>query len=143
MHDIRTIGHREATFAIETITAEVAKRGGAAVVAVADAYGEIIAVLRMDHASIASFRIAQKKAFTSAREAKPSKEIGLLIRDTENGFDVAYFGDDRYIGWGGGIPVIVDGACVGAVAVSGLPEHEDIEICTAAVAQLVSEITKQ
>lgn len=138
MHEIRTIGQREALFAIDAITTEVEARGKAAVIAVADAYGEIIAMLRMDGASLTSGIIAQKKAFTAAREGKSSKAIGERIRDPERGHDVAYFGDDRYIGWGGGIPVIVNGACCGAVAISGLPEAEDIEICEGVVDRLVS-----
>jgi glc operon protein GlcG len=28
-------------------------------------------------------------------------------------------------GWGGGVPVLIGGACVGAIAVSGLSEDED------------------
>jgi glc operon protein GlcG len=49
---------------------------------------------------------------------------------------MAYFGDQRYIGWGGGLPVVVEGAVVGAIAVSGLPELEDIEIAQIGVAAL-------
>ena len=30
--------------------------------------------------------------------------------------------------WGGGVPVMKDGQCIGAIAVSGLPEAEDMEI---------------
>ncbi len=38
------------------------------------------------------------------------------------------FGDPRFVTWGGGLPVLVEGQVVGAVAVSGLPEAEDEEI---------------
>jgi glc operon protein GlcG len=140
MYDIRTIGQREATNAIDFIAVEVTKRNKAAVIAVADAYGELIALLRMDGASLASITIVQHKAFTAAREGKPSKEIGRAIRHPESGFDIAYFGDARFTGFGGGIPVIVDGHCLGAVAVSGLPEAEDIEICALAVENLQKKI---
>jgi glc operon protein GlcG len=126
----------EAQRAIAAISEEVAKRGKAAVIAVADVFGEVIAVMRMDHASLASFKIAQKKAFTAAREARPSKDIGAMVRHPEHGFDIGYFGDERYVGWGGGLPVMIDGRCVGAVAVSGLPEHEDIEVCALGIAAI-------
>jgi glc operon protein GlcG len=140
MYDIRTIGQQEAMRAIEFITAEVAQRNKAAVIAVADAYGEIIALLRMDRASLASVTIAQHKAFTAAREGKPSKELGTAIRDPLSGFDIAYFGDARFTGFGGGLPVVIDGKCIGAVAISGLPEAEDIEICTMAIQELIQTI---
>lgn len=136
MHQLTTIGHAEAQRAIDVISGEVAARGKAAVIAVADVYGELVALLRMDQASLSSVRIAQHKAFTAAREGRPSKAVGERIRDPEKGHDIAYFGDDRYIGWGGGLPVIVDGRCVGAVAVSGLPEAEDIEVCALGIAAI-------
>ncbi len=55
-----------------------------------------------------------------------------------NGFDMAYFGDSRYIGWGGGLPVIIDGEVVGAVGVSGLPESDDIELAELGVAAITN-----
>jgi glc operon protein GlcG len=128
MHTTMNIGHLEAQRAIAVIQAEIERRGKAAVIAVADAHGELIALLRMDGAMLASIVIATNKAFTAARERKPTREIGQAARDAVTGFDTRYFGDDRYIGWGGGLPVWVDGACVGAVAVSGLPEEVDIEL---------------
>jgi glc operon protein GlcG len=88
----------------------------------------MIALLRMDGAPLASILIASNKAWTAARERKPSKDIGVRVRDPEHGFDIAYFGDPRYIGWGGGLPVWANGGVVGAVGVSGLPEAEDIEL---------------
>jgi glc operon protein GlcG len=41
---------------------------------------------------------------------------------------MAYFGDSRMTGWGGGVPVLIGGACVGAIAVSGLSEDEDDDL---------------
>jgi glc operon protein GlcG len=121
-----SLGHSEAQQAIEAIQAELQKRGKAAVIAVADAHGELIGLLRLDGAPLPSILIATNKAWTAARERKPTRELGQAVRDPETGFDMAYFGDPRYIGWGGGLPVVVHGAVVGAVAVSGLPEMEDI-----------------
>jgi glc operon protein GlcG len=137
MHTVSNIGHLEAQRAIAVIQAEIERRGKAAVIAVADAHGELIALVRMDGAALASIVIATNKAFTAARERKPSREIGQSSRHPETGFDTRYFGDDRYIGWGGGLPVWVDGACVGAVAVSGLPEEVDIELAEMGVAAIL------
>ena len=123
-----SLGHTEAQKAILVIQSELEKRGKAAVIAVADAHGELIALLKLDGAAQASILIASNKAWTAARERKPSREIGQAARDPRDGFDLAYFGDKRYIGWGGGLPVSIEGQVVGAVAVSGLPELEDIEL---------------
>ncbi len=140
MHNISTLGQRDAQFAITSLVEKIERRGEAAVIAVADARGEIISVLRMDGAGISSLQIAQNKAFTAARLGAPSKGVGTRVRDVNDGHDIAYFGDSRYIGWGGGIPVIHNGACIGAVAVSGLPEAIDIELCQATVDELVDQL---
>jgi glc operon protein GlcG len=128
-----SLGHAEAQRAIEAIVAELGRRGKAAVIAVADAHGELIGLLRTDGARLPSTLIATNKAWTAAREGKPTRELGQSARHPQDGFDMAYFGDSRYIGWGGGLPVTVDGVVVGAVAVSGLPELEDIEVAQVGV----------
>jgi len=128
MNQIHSLGHAEAQRAIAAIQAELQRRGKAAVIAVADAHGELIALLRLDGAPLPSILIASNKAWTAARERKPSKELGQAARDPKDGFDMAYFGDPRYVGWGGGLPVRVNGEVVGAVGVSGLPEAEDMEL---------------
>ncbi|HTP10878.1 MAG TPA: heme-binding protein [Anaerolineae bacterium] len=128
MHQVKTLGHADAQRAIQAIQTELEKRGKAAVIAVADAHGELISLLRLDSAPLPSIVIATNKAWTAARERKPSRELGQAARDPVSGFDMAYYGDPRYIGWGGGVPVSIDGVVVGAVAVSGLPEQEDMDL---------------
>ena len=143
MHAATTLGHGDAQLALTVMEREVVRHGGSAVLAVADSHGELIALLRMDGAKFASTTIAANKAYTAAREQVASKTIGLLARDPSAGFDIAYFGDGRFVGWGGGVPVVVDGTCVGAVAVSGLPEAVDIEIAAFAADALVASITAE
>jgi glc operon protein GlcG len=131
-----SLGHVEAQLAIAAIQNELTRRGKAAVIAVADAHGELIALLRTDGAPLPSIVNATNKAWTAARERKPTRELGQAARDAVNGFDMAYYGDPRYIGWGGGVPVRIDGQVVGAVAVSGLPEQEDMELVALGVAAI-------
>ena len=123
-----TIDYAEARLALDAIHAEVLRRGKAAVIAVCDAHGELIAFARMDGAPLSSITIAMNKAYSAARERKPSKEIGNAARHPEKGFDIGYFGDPKFTGWGGGVPVWKDGHVVGALAVSGLPQVEDTEL---------------
>ncbi len=128
MQTLHSLGLAEAQRALQVMQAELQRRGQAAVLAVADAHGELIALARLDGAPLASILNAGNKAWTAAREGRPSYEIGQAARHPQTGFDLAYFGDPRYIGWGGGLPVKVDGQVVGAVAVSGLPEQDDIAL---------------
>lgn len=139
MKSYTSLGHAEAQAAIEAIKAEILRRNLAAVIAVADAHGELISLLRIDGAPLPSIVIATNKAWTAARERKPSREIGQAARDPKNGFDMAYYGDSRYIGWGGGVPVIVEGVVIGSVAVSGLPEEVDMELVQIGVAAILAK----
>jgi glc operon protein GlcG len=136
--DTKNLSHSEAQHAITAIQTELERRGKTAVIAVCDAHGELLGLLRLSGAPLPSILIAQNKAFTAARERRETREIGQASRDAANGFDLRNFGDDRYIGWGGGVPVWLDGACIGAVAVSGVPELEDMELAQMGVRAALS-----
>ena len=113
--------------------------GRKAVVAVVDTHGELIALARMDGAPLSALRLAMNKAYTAARAARTTEELGRKLRHPETGFDIAYFGDERFVGFGGGVPVWSEGRIVGAVGVSGLVEEDDIRLATWAAAQLERE----
>lgn len=128
MQQLWSLGHAEAQRAIDTMREEALKRSMAGVIVVSDAHGELIALLRMDGAPLSSIQIAINKAYTAARERKPSYEVGQKARDPERGFPMTNFGELRYTTWGGGLPVVIEGQVIGAVAISGLPESVDMEI---------------
>ena len=128
MRAIRTLTHAEAQRAVVAVQKELEKRGKAAVVAVADEHGELLALLRIDGARLPAIEIARNKAYTAARERCHTKDIGDAVRDPKEGFDINYYGDPRILGWGGGLPVRMEGEVVGAVAVSGLTGAEDTEL---------------
>jgi glc operon protein GlcG len=124
MHQVYHLSHTDAARAISIIQAELEKDGKGAAIAVVDAHGELFAFLRTDGCPLASINNAIHKAFTSARERAESKAVGN--RAQEEGWPLTNFGDSRYTGWGGGVPILYNGQVIGAVGVSGLPEDEDI-----------------
>ena len=128
-----TLSDHDARIAVEVIRAETEKRGKSAVIAVVDSRGELISLLRMDGAAFSSVNVATNKAFTAARLKRPSSLIGRNARHPETGFNISYYSDPRYIGFSGGLPVIIDGQTVGAVAVSGLTDAEDEELAELAI----------
>ncbi len=130
MKTTQTIDYSEAKQIIDRIVEKALQQKKAAVIAVADSHGELIAFARMDGAPVSSIRIAANKAWTAARERKSTQDIGDRVRHPENGHDIAYYGDPKFVGWGGGIPVWRDGEVVGAVAVSGLSSSEDVVLAT-------------
>ena len=78
----------------------------------------VCAFARLDGAPLSSIAIATNKAWSAARERKPTKEIGQAARQLDKGFDIGYFGDPKFTGWGGGVPVWNEGRVIGSVAVS-------------------------
>jgi glc operon protein GlcG len=139
MRTITTLGHDDAQRAIAAIRDEMLRRGKAGVIAVVDAAGETIALLRLDGAPRQSVTIATNKAFSAAREGRETEQIGERARTPGSGFEMVYFGDPRFVGWPGGIPVVVDGAVVGAVGVSGLPGEVDVELARIGIAAILGE----
>jgi glc operon protein GlcG len=124
MRQISVLTHSDAMIIINALRAELEKDNKGAAVAVTDEHGELIALLRTDGCPLPSINNAINKAFTAARQQKESKAVGQSSRD--NNYPMTNFGDLRYIGWGGGVPIIRQGAVIGAVGVSGLPEEEDM-----------------
>lgn len=140
MKNHASLGAADAQLAIQVIGSELVRRAKSAVIAVADDHGELVALLRGDGAPLPSILIATNKAWTAARERKPSFELGQASRDPQKGFDMAYYGDPRYIGWGGGVPVVIAGTVVGAIAVSGLSQEEDMELAGMGAAAIVEAV---
>ncbi|HZW81153.1 MAG TPA: heme-binding protein [Candidatus Deferrimicrobiaceae bacterium] len=133
MRTTYSIEYSEAKRALDLIVEKASQMQKAASVAVADVHGDLICFVRMDGAPVSSIRIAMNKAWTAARERKPTKEIGEKVKHPEKSHDIAYYGDPNYVGWGGGIPVSKNGEVVGAVGVSGLSSAEDVALATLGV----------
>jgi glc operon protein GlcG len=136
MRTVPVIEYAESRRIVDLIVEKAAEMGKAVVVAVADSHGEVIALARMDGVALPSIGIAMNKAWTAARAGKPTQEIGEKVKHPERGHDISYYGDPRFVGWGGGVPVWRDGQIAGAVAVSGLSSAEDADLAKLGVALL-------
>ena len=108
-----------------------------AAIAVVDSHGELIAFLRMDGCHLPPGQIAQNKAFTAARERTPSGAIGESSRTYP--FPMTNYGDLRFTGWAGGLPVVVDGQVIGAIGISGLDEAAEVELGAYAISQVMKK----
>jgi glc operon protein GlcG len=117
----------------ERLTAE--KRGAA--VAVVDPHGELLAFARTEGCPLPSIKIAIQKAFTAARERSESRALGDKSRAED--FPLTNFGELGYVGWGGGVPILADGAVIGAIGISGLPETDDMELARWAAGSVDSD----
>jgi glc operon protein GlcG len=131
MYQSWNLSHGEAQVLIEAVRAQAEAAGKAVCVAVADEHGELLAFLRMDRAPLPSIDIAANKAYTAARERAESGRIGARMRETAA--PMTNYGSLRFTGWGGGLPILREGTVIGAIAVSGLTEEEDVELARAAL----------
>ena len=134
MYQIPHLAHADAQRIVDAIRTELEKGAKATAIAVTDDHGELMAFLRTDGCPLSSITIAMSKCFTSARERKESAAVGQKSRD--QGFPMSNFGDLRFTAWGGGVPIVQDGYVVGAVAVSGLSEAEDIVLAKLGIGAL-------
>ncbi|MGZ3305693.1 MAG: GlcG/HbpS family heme-binding protein, partial [Asticcacaulis sp.] len=103
MYSRLEIGEPEARIAIDACVSALKLRGKAGTVAVGDAHGELVGLLRMDGAGLATATIATNKVFTASRLRQPSGDLGRSAN--AEGWDVHVHGDPRYVGWDGGAPV--------------------------------------
>jgi glc operon protein GlcG len=126
MYQTLNLSHADAQEIVEAVRRRAEAEKKAITIAVSDSHGELIAFLRMDGCHLPPVQIAINKAFTSARERKPSGNLGEASRARP--FPITNLGDLRYTGFAGGVPVVVDGQVVGAVGVSGLDEKSDEEL---------------
>ena len=143
MQTVPALDYADAKRIVDAIYEKALQEHKAAVIAVSDAHGELLALARMDGAPLSSIRVAANKAWTAARERKPTKDIGDKIRHPEKGFDIAFYGDKRFVGWGGGLPIWKDGHVVDAVGVSGLASAEDVALASAGIESLMPLSTRE
>ena len=117
---------------VEAAVAKATALGVPENVAVLDDGGSLKAFARMDGAPILSIEIAQNKAYTAL--------FGLATQDFFN-----YIQTDpsllagipqlaRVAAYGGGFPIKIDGAIVGAIGVSGGTVSNDVDCAQAGLA---------
>lgn len=105
----------------------------AVAIAVVDDGGHLLWLQRLDGAIPLAAQIAQAKANTAALGRRETK----VYEDMINGGRYSFLSVPGIEGMlEGGVPVMVEGQCVGAVGVSGVKSAEDAQIAQAGIAAL-------
>ncbi len=113
--------------------AEAQRHGWAVSIAIADAGGHLLWLQRLDGAPPATARIAPAKANTAALGRRESRVYEEVI----NAGRYAFLSAPGLEGMlEGGVPVMRDGQCLGAVGVSGVKSSDDAQVARAAIAAL-------
>ncbi len=126
-----TISATLATRIIEAAVTHARSLGKGFAVAIVDDSGLLKAFHRMDGAPLISIQIAQDKAYTAVGFGIPSHGWYDFIKDDAPLALGAPTGIDRLVVFGGGYPIMVDDALVGAVGVSGGHYSEDMQVAEA------------
>ena len=102
-------------------------------IAIVDDGGHLLWLQRLDGAAPITAHIAPAKARTAALGRRESK----VYEDVINQGRMAFLSAPLLEGMlEGGVPVMVDGQCVGAVGVSGVKSNEDAQVARAGIAAL-------
>lgn len=113
--------------------AEALKNKWAVTIAIVDDGGHLLHLQRLDGAAPLSAHIAPAKANTAAMGQRESK----IYEDVINGGRTSFLSAPYIQGMlEGGVPIVKDGQCLGAVGVSGVKSTEDAQVARAGIAAI-------
>jgi glc operon protein GlcG len=113
--------------------AEAKANNWAVTISIVDEGGHLLWLQRLDGAAPISAHIAPAKARTAALGRRESKVYEDMINNGRYSFMTAPVLEGMLEG---GVPVMVEGHCIGAVGVSGVKSTEDAQIAKAGIAAL-------
>ena len=108
--------------------AEAVKNGWNVAIAILDDGGHLLHLSRMDGATPANAEIAVLKASTAALTRRSSK----MWEERVAGGRMSML-KMPVLPVQGGLPIVVEGTCVGGIGASGVQSHEDEQICQAGI----------
>lgn len=117
---------------LNTARQEAKKQQWAVTICVADDGGHPLGLLRMDGAAPMTALIAQEKARTAALARKETLVYETMINQGRTAFLSAPLQGMIE----GGLPIMIDGQCIGAVGVSGLSSDLDAKLARLAIASI-------
>ncbi|WP_382320459.1 heme-binding protein [Hydrogenophaga sp. UC242_50] len=113
--------------------AEAVKNNWAVTIAIVDDGGHLLWLQRLDGAAAISAHIAPAKAHTAAMGRRESK----IYEDVINQGRMSFLSAPTLSGMlEGGVPILKDRQCLGAVGVSGVKSTEDAQIARAGIAAI-------
>jgi len=105
----------------------------AVTISIVDDGGNLLWLQRLDGAAPISSHISPAKAKTAALGRRDSKVYEDIINNGRFSFLSAPLLEGMLEG---GVPILIDGQCLGAVGVSGVKSSEDVQIARAGIAAI-------
>jgi glc operon protein GlcG len=128
-----SLSSSEAQALVTAAKLEAVKNSWKVSIAVVDEGGYLIHLERMDGATLASPEIATMKARTAALLRVPTKFLEEVAKERP-----ATLMFPGRLPVQGGLPILYEGECVGAIGVSGVKSPEDEQIASAGLVALTS-----
>ncbi len=111
---------------------EARANGWKLVIVVVDESGNLLLLHRMDGVQLGSLQIAQAKARTAALYRRPTKDFA----DRVAGGNLTTLALPEVMPLEGGLPIVVDGEVIGAMAASGATGAQDAQAVQKGIAAL-------
>jgi glc operon protein GlcG len=116
--------------------AEATKNGWNLVIVIVDDAGNLLYLERMDGVQLASIEVATRKARTAALYRRPSKDFA----DRMASGNITTLALPEVIPLEGGLPIVVDGQVIGAIAASGAQAVQDAQAAQAGIDALLRKL---
>ena len=113
--------------------AEAKKNNWNVCIAILDDGGHLLHLVRMDGATPANARIAVEKGRTAAESRRSSGAWQERIKARPEMLRMPGITPIQ-----GGLPIVVEGTCVGGIGISGVQSHEDEQIAVAGIKALTT-----
>lgn len=128
-----TLDHADVKAIAAAAEAEALRNNWAVTIAIVDDGGHLLGLQRLDGAAPSTAYIAPAKANTAAMGRRDSK----VFEDMINGGRTSFLSAPVLHGMlEGGVAIMKDGQCLGAVGVSGVKSTEDAQIARAGIAAI-------
>lgn len=133
--DIATLSWVGASLAVESALSRAEQLGIKVNAAAVDRNGNTLSYLRMPGAFLHSEGLAIDKAYTAASFGFATREWLDKIGDNAR-LRIGITSRPRLVILGGGVPIMLDGVCIGGIGVSGGSEEQD-ELCANAALEVL------
>ncbi len=108
-------------------------------ITVVDIHGNLVFTERMTGAPLVSLEMSHRKAYTAALLRMTTQEVAALAQPGKPLDTITSVAGGRFVTFGGGAPLLVDGEIVAGAGVSGGTVEQDTEIIDSAVAALLND----
>lgn len=131
----KTLTHEAVMAMLQRAIAKAEELDQPQCIVIVDASGELLGEIRMTGAKFLSRKSAFAKAVTASSIRAPSESVPQEVRPL-----IGMATEGRVTGLPGGLPIILEGDCVGGIGVGSGSGAQDIAVATAALKAIGAQV---